>query len=262
MILGLTCIGDELFVLHLRDNDQVEVYTTKLSLDYNLLRQFSLEGLQTHQENDMTSCGRHGYLFISDFAKSCLYKSTSNNGFVTDTWYVPESPVAVSLTPTNNVLVTCSGREPSSSSVESCKIIELACGDGERLREVSLPDIGCPSHAVQLRLSKQRYVVTQQGDDLSRVCVIDADGQVLQSYGREPGSGDKLLNRPRHVTVDRDNFIFVADRYNNRVVLLSPKLQLTRQCKFDKKPWRLYLDHVTRRLYVGLVDGDITVMQV
>ena len=64
------------------------------------------------------------------------------------------------------------------------------------------------------------------------------------------------------MNVDRDHSVFVADYENRRVVLLSARLELVRDIQLERWPYRLYLDHVTRRLYVGHVEGEIHVIQV
>jgi len=53
--------------------------------------------------------------------------------------------------------------------------------------------------------------------------------------------------------VDKDSqFIFVADRDNRRVVLLSPTLEFVRYVSERLSyPHRLYLHQATQRLFVG-----------
>ena len=60
------------------------------------------------------------------------------------------------------------------------------------------------------------------------------------------------------MAVDKDGFVFVADCWNDRVVLLSPTLEFVREITgLGGTPRRLCLDHFQRmklRLYVGLDD--------
>ena len=114
-----------------------------------------------------------------------------------------------------------------------------------------------------MQLSSQQYVVLHLRYDISGVSLANVDSQVSQSYACQSGCDVTELNWPSHVTADRDNFVFVADRLNNRVVLLSPGLELVRHVELEHEPRRLYLDQVvTRRLYVGHVLGGIVVIQV
>ena len=61
------------------------------------------------------------------------------------------------------------------------------------------------------------------------------------------------LNVPCHLAVDKDSqFIFVADRDNRRVVLLSPTLEFVRHFTEGlSRPQQLYFHQATRRLFVG-----------
>ena len=57
----------------------------------------------------------------------------------------------------------------------------------------------------------------------------------------------------------KTQFIFVADRRNKKVVLLSPTLEFVRYYSAKLTcPHRLYFHHTTRLLYVG--DYDYTVV--
>ena len=70
------------------------------------------------------------------------------------------------------------------------------------------------------------------------------------------------MNAPRHLAVDKDSqFIFVADEYKSRVVLLSPTLELVRYVG-ERLSYvcRLYLHQPTRRLFEGR-SPDVTIIQ-
>ena len=96
------------------------------------------------------------------------------------------------------------------------------------------------------------------------MCVVDDDGKVTRSYGGQRDSDVGQLDWPCHLVVDKDSqFIFVADRDNGRVVLLSPTLEFVRYVSEELSvPHRLCFDHTTRRLIVGLwYGGDVAVIQ-
>ena len=159
----------------------------------------------------------------------------------------------LSLTPENNLLVTCR---------DSHKLLELCAESGQCVREVELllSGIRRPWHAFQL--ANQNYVVAHDDDTLSRVSAVDAGGKALFVYGDQHGSDITKFTYPCHLTVDKENFMFVADRNSRRVMLLTPGLEFVRHIEFNEKPWRLYLDCRTRRLYIGDTDGDVIVLQV
>jgi len=251
-VLGVTSVDDQLFVLLHRDDNQVAVYSIN---DYRLLRHLNVPGLEGDYNNDLTSCVRRRYLYMSDFDKRCIhYRYLARD--VTYKWSVPSAPRTLSVTPTGgNLLVTCWW--PNN------KLVELSADSGQCVREIGLNShIECPWHGVQLTTGQ--YVVCHGLDDsLHRVCIVDDDGRVTRSYGGQRGSDAGQLDEPCHLAVDEDSqFISVADLCNNRVVMLSPTLEFVRDISEGlSRPRRLYLHHATRRLYVGQRQGDVAVIQ-
>jgi len=168
-------------------------------------------------------------------------------------WSVLGSPCGLSVTPSANLLVACH---------RSNKLVELSADSGQCVREITLQsDIEYPRHAVQLTTGQ--YVVCHGGSRIHRVCIYDDDGRVTRSYGGQEGSGVGQLDWPRHLAVDEHSqFIFVADYYNDRVVVLSMTLQFVRYISEGlSKPQRLYLHQETRRLYVGQWNRGVAVIQ-
>ena len=95
----------------------------------------------------------------------------------------------------------------------------------------------------------------------SEMCIrdrISADGRhVVHSHGGQQGSGTDQHNWPRHLAVDDAECVFVADRVNRRVTLLSPTLQYVRTIfvsldPLKGEPRRLYLDKPRQMLYVAV----------
>jgi len=264
-VVAVTSVDDELFALLRRDDNQVAVYSVN---DYQLLRHLHLPGLKGDNGNDMTSCVRHKCLYASDWDNSCIlrYDLSSKVGAIKkwiasghiSKWSVPGRPYGLSVTPGRcNLLVAC--HEPS-------KLVELRADSGQPVREITLQsDIERLQHAVQLTTGQ--YVVCHgfSGDTLRRVCLVDVEGRVTRSYGGQPGRDVGQLAVPCHLAVDEDSqFIFVADWFNGRVVLLSPTLEFVREfSEVVSGPWRLYFHQTTRRLFVGrgLYGGDVTVIQ-
>jgi len=123
------------------------------------------------------------------------------------------------------------------------------------MREISLDSsIEHPSHSVQL--SSGQFVVSHGwGGSLYRVCLVDASGYIIESYGGARGSGVGQLYGPRHLAVVGHGNMLVADLFNKKVVLLSPSLTHLGYIEIPghpfSKPWALHLDEQTRRLYIG-----------
>ena len=245
LVLGMTSVDDELFVLFYRDDDQVAVYNIN---DYKLLRHLSLPGLEGDQSNNMMSCVRRKRLYVSNRDSNCIHRFDLSSSAITK-WSVPNSPELLSVTLSSNLLVACGE-----------KLVELSADSGQCVREIKLQsDIKCLCHAVQLTTGQ--FVVCHgywdDGDFHQYVCLVDDEGKVTRSYVGQPGSFEQLRG-PCYLAVDEDSqFVFVADfgsgLLGRRVVLLSPTLEFV--CDYSDEevsgPHRLYLHQATRRLYVA-----------
>jgi len=134
-------------------------------------------------------------------------------------------------------------------------------GDGQLVREISLPsDVTEPQHAVQLG---SHFVVSHAGTR-HRVCLLGEDGELRRSCGRRRRSlveGELHLNEPRDVAVDARGRILVADKGNNRIVVLDQYQMEGRELMLPwvdggfQGPWSLCLDEARDRCYVGEWDG-------
>ena len=190
---------------------------------------------------------------MSDFDKRCIHRYALANG-ARNRWTVPGKPCGLSVTPSCNLLVTCHSA-PN-------KLVELSADSGQCMREIALQDIMSPCHSVQL--TTDQFVVCHglRSTGLHRVCVVGDDGKVTRSYGGQRGSDIEHLDDPCHLAVDKDSkFIFVADKGNHRVVLLSPTLEFVRYVREGlPNPYRLHLHETTRRLFVGQEDDGCSVI--
>jgi len=248
-VYGVTSLHDNLFVLRA---DRIDIYTT--TSDYTCLSSLRVAGLQGHEWNDLTSSILYNCLYVADCAKK-LIRALELGGSVQH-WDVPECPYGVSVTPDNVLLVTCA---------DSRQLLELSLDDGEWLRRVDLSsDIQRPLHAV--KRTTGHYVVSHSSarglPGQHRVCVVDSVGSVLHSYGAQAGSGVGRLDWPCHLTMDNEEFVFVADSSNKRIMLLSRAMQSVREYVGSlSHPRRLHLERATRRLYVSEFGGRVVVVQ-
>ena len=252
-VLGLTSVDDELFVLLNQVENEVAVYSIN---DYQLLRHLNLPDFKPDGVNDMTSCAQHKCLYASDMSNSCIHRYDLASS-ASSQWQVTGKPWGLSVTPSCNLLVTCRG--------ELDKLVELGADDGQCVREIALrSEVAYPRHSVQLTTGKFVVCSGDWGGDLQQVCVVGTDGKVTHIYGGYHSViEDDKLNRPSHLAVDKDSqFVFVADAFNDRVVLLSPTLERVRYVSEDvTQPTRLCFHQATRRLFVGQRGGSFSVIQ-
>jgi len=239
-VVGVTSLGEEIYLLRSKGVDQVEVYDV---ISYRLLRCLTVPNARGY--SDMTSCANLLRLYISDPYVKCIHRLDLHGN--TERWPVSNAPKGVSVNANHNLIITCS---------EVGKIKEFS-PRGELLRDVILPDdVTNPWHAIQLT-SGQFIVCHGFADDgVHRVCKISSDGRhVVQSHGGQPGSDTGQYDGPYHLAVDDNEFVFVVDYRNRRVTLLSSTLKYVRQVvsrdQLKWRPGRQCLDIQRRRLYVA-----------
>jgi hypothetical protein len=143
----------------------------------------------------------------------------------------------------------------SSSSIVGQQL-QVFTRRGEFVRNVNLQsDIKDVWQAIQL--DDDRYVVVHGGgsEDLHRVCIVNGNGTIIQSYGGNRGSGIGQLNGPYRMLIFGGSLI-VADYWNYRVLLfnVSPltyvrELISTRDTQLQ--PYRLAISDDGTRLFVS-----------
>jgi len=254
-VLGITVLGDEVYVLTMKARDQVEVYDV---ITYRLLRCLTVPNIRRF--TDMTSCKHYRCVYIGEYDVDCIHR-LDVQGAVTR-WAVNDKPQSLSVNAAHNVLATC----------RNVRKIKEFSTHGNLLRELTLPDdVINLWHAMQTN-NGEFIVCHGRLRDVAahRVCKISVDGRdIVQSHGGQRGSDTGRYNMPFHLAVDNNEFVFVVDVNNRRVTLLSPTLDYIRQVvscdKLKGDPYRLYLDTHRRRLYVTdneYKDGKFTVGRV
>jgi len=243
----VTLFDNFLYVLpRLKFSEQIEVYDKD---SYRLQRCLTVHGLR--YPVDIAFCVHYRCGYISDSANSCIHRLALPRADVTQ-WPVNEYAASLSVTDKHSVLVTC------------CKvrIIKEFTTHGQQIRKVQLPgSITSPRHTVQLSTGELVVCHGDTNDSIHGVSLIDSGGQVVRSYGGLKGSSTRQVSAPTHAAVDSDSFVYVADRDNGRVLLLSPSLSYIREIvmlrhKLKSGPERLCLDHDTKCLYV-IADGRL-----
>jgi hypothetical protein len=255
-VMGLTVLCEELFIVRSTwHKSLIEVYKVT---DCKFKREIKVSALGGSDVYGLTSCDTNNCLYVSHrkFGEYIVRVEVTGDNRVFK-WKVKDRYKAhkiqgLSVNSERNLLVTCSW---------SHTLIEYTTR-GKFVREIQLQrGVNYPHHAIQL--DKNRYLVSH-GDDksLHRVCLVDAKGRVLLSYGNERGSETGQLNAPQQLAIDTNGLIFVADQDNNRIAVLDSTLWWSRDLLEGgggvKLPFSLYLDRPTQRnvLFVGERDGD------
>ena len=227
-IRGVTSIGDRLYVLHMRQDDQLSELDAR---DLRLQRRLSVPAEwrdEWRHLSDMASCQRRRRLYVSHNVTNCVHvRELTADDEAWSTWKTDGSPWGLSVTPdTGNVLVT----------LRYAGCVDEYAPDGRRLRRVDLSRSGAfsPWHAIQLGSLPfdAELLVVGHGDimdERARVGLMrvlgDGGTDGRRWYGGRPGGGEQLLSRPQHLAVGRYGTVAVVDVFNDRVVLLDDELR-------------------------------------
>ena len=247
---GVTSLDNHLYVLHgNKSEEQIEVYDVD---SFSFLRYITVPGLV--QAVDIVACEHYCCAYVSNASQQSVHKVTTKGK--STQWPVNDGPTCLSVTAIYSVLVTFR---------KVHKIKEFTT-DGLLLCEVVLQEnVPSPWHTVQLS-SGELVVCHGSMANPDCVCLTDADGSVVKSYGGPKGISTQYMNTPSHMAVDSNKFVFVVDRNNYRVLLLSATLAYVHEVvsreQLEWKPYRISLDVKRRRLYVAVNEhikaGDYT----
>ena len=240
VVYGVTLLAGELYLLRWKRRNQVEVYEV---ISYRLQRRLTVPDARVLA--DMTSCIHYRCVYIGDNIGEYVHRLDEQGAFTR--WAVDDKPWGLSVNTAHNVIV---------AFYHVCKIKEFS-SHGHLLRELTLRnDVINMRHAIQTRSGQFIVCHGELNDPVHRVCMVSADGRhIVHSHGGQPGSDPGQYNGPRHLAVDDNEFVFVADINNRRVTVLSPTLEYVRQVvsrdQLNWWPMRLCLDIQSRQLYIS-----------
>lgn len=247
VVVGVTSLDDEIYVLRPKERDQVEVYD---AVNYRKVRFITVPNSRVF--TDMTSCGHYRCVYIADHGAECVHRvpalrSRDAQGSATQSWPVHDKPTGLSVNAAHNVLVTCR---------DVRKIKEFG-SRGEAIHQMTLSnEVTNPWHSLQL--ASGQFVVCHSDLDkaMHGVSTISGDGRIIvNSHGGQRGSDSGHYSKPRHLAVDSSGFVYVADFGNRRVTRLSPALnyvcQVLTRDKLKGGPDKLCFDVQRSRLHVA-----------
>ena len=235
-------MSDQVFVVR-RATTEVELYDSNT---LKLTSRIPVDGLVDPW--DMTSCRKFRCLYIADLYTREIHRVELNGA--TTRWKVTDEPDALSVTldPDYHVLVTF---------CDAHKLNEFTT-NGTLVREILLQeDMVYPQHAIQF---DGQFIVSHgiDSDQLNRVCIVSSTGHVTRCYGGPAGSAAGQLNIPRHLAVDGQGNVIVADCINKRVLLLNNMLDYVGELVSTRNsyrpklfPERLCLNISRGRLFVA-----------
>jgi DNA-binding beta-propeller fold protein YncE len=120
--------------------------------------------------------------------------------------------------------------------------------DGEVLLTLGIPGKPAPyqsgepfNRCTHVALSPKEEIYVSDGYGNSRVHKYSPDGKLLLSWG-ESGSDPGQFNIVHNICTDRDGWVYVADRENNRIQIFDPNGKYETQWNNMHRPCALYMD--------------------
>ena len=264
-VTAVTSLGDDVFVVRDDHSQQVEVYDAvtstlqrRLSVQSNPQSTWSraykfkvidgeIRGLG--RLFGLAACAGNKCLYASDFINHRVHRVELSGSNAVTKWSVGRHPEGLTVNSAKNVLVVIRGE---------CQIQQFTT-HGTLLQTIQLqPGIEEPRQVVEL--SSGQFVISHTGTYHHRVCLLDVKGTVVRGYGGTPGSDLTTMNCPAGLAVDEHGNILVADRDNNRLLVLDRSLTSAREMSVSidgglQGPWSLWYDKSRGRLYIGEWSG-------
>jgi len=246
-VSAVTSLGDDVFVARFL-SQQVEVHD---AVTLTLQRRLTVSAL-SQVPDGLAACPDNNCLYASDCGRddnSRIHRVELSGSNAVKNWPVASGPRGLSVNSEHNLMVAC---------CDANKLQEYTT-HGSLVREICLQaGVTSPWHAIQL--STGDYVVSQYTSP-GVVSVVGVDGQVVRSCGQSESSDVGQMNRPSSLAVTKNDDIFVADQYNNRILSINSSLGSIQELALSvdggiQMPWGLCLDESRGRLYVGEYVGE------
>jgi len=248
-VQGITTLNDRMYIVK-NGSKQIDVFS---ATDYS-----RLDPILADIENPcgLVSCSQYDCLYTNDdrfnentYRRVYYIAKVELSTLSVHKWRILAWVRGLSLMKSSNLLVSAWDLDPS----EPDKLLEYT-SQGQLMRVITLGDsLDCIYHAVEL--STNIFAVCHTGIYYHRVCTVNGNGRILQIFGNVPGSNVGELDLPINLATDGDGIIFVADRANNRVQMLSSTLDYLGDVNLKEiqlnTPRRIHFDQLTSRLYIS-----------
>jgi NHL repeat len=261
-VVDVTSIDSCLFVLREPSQQQIQVYDTKTFRQQKALQVEDL-GDDTSL-GGLTSCVTNNCVYVSDGREDIVHKVKLSGYNKVFSWRVGSRPQGLSINTACNLLVTCYSANKILEYTTSGLMVRVIC---LKSNDVQLR----PWHAVQL--TSDEFVIScwNEINDEYDVVEVDTKGRVVVSYTNQLQLATQLkFNWPHRLSVDKNNdFIFVADFGNDRIVILNRSLKYRARELYVmsvdgglQSPSGLYFDTSQNRLFVGEREGQCRVLTI
>ena len=204
---GVTSLGDDVFVVRCDRSKQVEVYD---AVTFTLQRRLSVPGLGLSY--GLAACASNKCLYASDKSNDHVHRVELTGSNAVTKWSVGPGPYGLTVNNARNVVVV----------IRDQRKLQEFTTHGTLLQTIQLqPDIKYPRGVTEL--TSGQFMISH-GGTLHRVCLLDVQGAVVQSYGVVSGFDLTKINCPAGLAMDKHGNILVADYGNNRLLVLDLSL--------------------------------------
>jgi DNA-binding beta-propeller fold protein YncE len=248
-VIGVTSVGDRLFVLRSPSLAAIDVYDT---VKFSPQAPVRVDGLDNNHKNALTSCAHNNCLYVGDCSRNVVLKIDVSADVTTSKWRVGLMPTGLSVNVARHLLVTCCDADKIQEYTPEGLLVREIC---LQAKNISLK----PRHVVQLSCG---LLAVCHYDPVHDVSEIDLDGRIVVSYASRLKSTTKnKFVYPRHLAVSESDCIIVADSWNHRIVVLNHSLNCVRESSVTvdggfKEPRIIHLDASYDRLYIGEYKGN------
>ena len=251
-VMGVTQLRDVVYIVCWSSSAIIRFHATT----HERLTDINVTGMRAPW--DIAACELTSQLYVTD--SECIWR-VSSQGEDIKRWWPPKSPMKRLLTKSfkpyrlsvtsSRVLVT---------SHDTNELMQLDAS-GEQLLRVPLPGYMRPQHAVES--PSGTFVVGHVNTELDQyqVSEVNTEGEVLRQFSAS-------LGETRHIAIDSQGNIFVADFDNRRILLLDARLALRRviidehQLNYNEGPRRLCYNEQSAQLLVGCWGNIVSVFDV
>ena len=241
-VCGITALESVLYVVS-QDSNSISVYS---AAECVFLRMFRVDRLAN--PNDIVSCKYNNCLYICDWGENRIFRVKVSEETEQMDWSTGRDMGCLSVTNEHTILM---------AGHLSSKLKEYT-PKGELIRSIELSNDVKPWHAIKLGCNNTNFLICESnnGSSFHRVCLIDLNGKVQNSFGGVAGSDVEQLCGPYHLAADENGCILVNDCNNSRILLLSQYLKFIKEVipsssNILRRARRIYLDEAANRLYVA-----------
>jgi len=259
-VRGVTQLQDRICIV-CDHSDTVRVY------DVHTFRR--LNGISTNKHKtlhavDVAACDVSNYIYVSDRHNHCVWR-LSEDGHRVDKWLkLTRSSGTLSVTSDGRLLILRYNPPRFDLFGEESSSLDIYGPDAGLLNTVPLPtEMKDLQHAVEAK-SGNFIVCHGENGSLHRVFEVTITGRIVRSFGGQKGRRLGQLNSPRHMAVDLEGSVYIADYHNDRILILDPTFT---RCSYIQgtdtenacRPLRLSFNKMSGLLLCGFKSGHTDV---